>query len=105
MVHDLERRVRGGDPDSAWEAAMSVADFDVADLEGWVGSYARTYGPVTDDQIVRAYRRSGGKLTPQRVRTAREALVHPKRGWPTLAAHPVDGLSDLGNRARRWVAI
>ena len=38
-------------------------------------------------------------------RAARESLVHPKRARPRLAAHPVDGRSDLGNRARRWVAI
>jgi len=98
---DLERRVRSRDPESSWAvaaitpgAAKSVCDFILAALTA--------AGPLTDDELYARYHAAGGRRTAQRVRTAREELVHPKEGKPQIRQAAAIGVSAAGNAARRW---
>ena len=100
---DLERRVRSTDAESSWSAA-AISHAGAGELRAWVLRYVAALGPVTDDQIYAAYQAAGGRRTPQRLRTARMELVHPKHGSPKLQEHPIVGTSALGHPARQWVA-
>lgn len=99
---DLERRVRSRDPESSWKAAR-ITRGQADTIRAFVVDHLRTHGPQTDDQIFAAYQLAGGKRTPQRLRTARAEMVHPKWGEPQVRAHTEPGLSNFGNTAQKWV--
>lgn len=99
---DLERRVRERDPESSWAAAQ-ITPGQATVLKDTILAIIGDIGPATDDAIFADYRRRGGRRTGQRVRTARAELSHPKTGAPLIVEDNVTGLSDAGNRARRWV--
>jgi hypothetical protein len=99
---DLERRVRSREAETSWQAAAISAP-DVQSVRTCVLQILGRGRPMTDDEIYAAYRDAGGKRTPQRIRTAREALTHPKEGTPLVKEHIAIGTSQYGNPARRWV--
>ena len=99
-TEDLERRVRSNDPDTSWlaaaiapESAQSVRDFIELFLARRPGS--------TDEQIFEAYDASGGRRTPQRVRTARAELSNPKHGQPVIRATGT-GVTANGGATQEW---
>jgi hypothetical protein len=101
---DLERAVRSRDPESSWEAAR-ITRSQSDTIKAFIREHLRKHGPQTDDQIFADYQLAGGNRTPQRLRTARAALVHPKWGEPQVREHPEPGVSNFGNTARKWVLI
>jgi hypothetical protein len=99
---DLERRVHSHDAETSWQAA-AISAADVKSVRIFVLQLLGRGRPLTDDEIYAAYRAAGGRRTPQRVRTVRESLTHPKEGLPLVKEHITIGISQFGNPARRWV--
>jgi hypothetical protein len=60
-------------------------------------------GPLTDDDLAHRYlsEQRTPMVTPQRLRTARSALVRIGR----VKATPEPGLSQYGNPSTRWAAV
>jgi hypothetical protein len=99
---DLERRVRSREAETSWEAAAISAEA-AGSVRDFVLHALALGKPLTDDEIFAMYRAAGGTRTPQRVRTAREELTHPKVGDPLVKEHTVIGVSNFGNASRKWV--
>jgi hypothetical protein len=99
---DLERRVRSREAETSWQAA-AISQLNVESVRTSVIQILGCGRPMTDDEIYAQYRDAGGKRTPQRIRTAREALTHPKEGLPLVKEHIAIGISQYGNPARQWV--
>lgn len=97
---DLERRVRSNDPDTSWVAA-SIAPESAAAVRDFIEIWLARNPGSTDDAIYSAYRRSGGKRSPQRVRTARAELSNPRVGAPRIHTTGI-GLSDAGGKSQEW---
>ena len=100
---DLERRARSRDPETSW-ASAAIPREDSSELSAWI-LLVLAHGPLTDDELYAQYIDAGGKRTPQRLRTEREALVHPKRGEPLVRAAALRGRSRLGNPCSRWELV
>ncbi|MCU1598542.1 MAG: hypothetical protein JWQ47_2281 [Glaciihabitans sp.] len=99
---DLERRVRSREAETSWQAA-AISTADVKSVRAFVLQLLGRGRPLTDDEIYAVYRDAGGRRTPQRLRTAREELTHPKEGLPLVKEHVRIGTSQFGNPARQWV--
>jgi hypothetical protein len=99
---DLERRVRSHEAETSW-AAAAISAATAVSIRDYVLQLLALGRPLTDDEIYARYRAAGGTRTPQRLRTAREELVHPKHGQPLVKEHVTVGTSQFGNPARRWV--
>jgi hypothetical protein len=99
---DLERRVRSREAETSWQAA-TISAADVKSVRAFVLQLLGRGRPLTDDEIYAAYRDAGGRRTPQRLRTAREELTHPKEGPHLVKEHISIGTSQFGNPARQWV--
>jgi hypothetical protein len=98
---DLERRVRAHDAETSWQAA-AISRPDAKSVRDFVLHQLTLGRPLTDDELYAEYCDAGGKRTPQRLRTAREELTHPKAGPPLVREHTTQGLSMYGNAARKW---
>lgn len=86
------------------EAELSIAAEVKARVEVVIVDILRRIGAATDDQIIAIYNSrtehypNVPRVTEQRVRTARAAMV--RRG--VVGADPVAGVSKHGNAATRW---
>ena len=101
---NLERRVRSNDPDTSW-AAAEIAPEQSTQVRDFIVLFLARKPASTDDQIYAAYKASGGRRTPQRVRTARAELSHPKTGLPTVRVAAVIGRTAIGGSCRTWELI
>lgn len=101
---DLERKVRSRDPETSWRAAR-ISKRQQGEVKDFIVLILARRGPLTDDAIYRAYRASGGRRTPQRVRTARAELVNPKYGDPQVQLSAVVGLSEAGGPSQTWEVV
>ena len=88
-------RARRNGPETSFEAADSNR---VATSIAAVFDTLTEYGPHTDERLVARMHDLGHPFTPQRIRTARAALV--KDG--TVYASSRDGRTVTGRRARVW---
>ena len=102
-AYDLERAVRSRDPEPSWEAA-AITPEQASEVADFITLFLARKPGSTDDEIFAAYKNSGGRRTPQRIRTAREGLVHPKHGDPTIRVAGI-GTSAAGGSCRTWELI
>lgn len=96
----LERRVRSKDPATSWHAAV-IDGAESIKVREWVELFLTRAPGSTDDEIFAAYKRSGGRRTAQRVRTARAELSNPVTGEPRVTPVGV-GVSANGSPAQKW---
>ena len=102
-TEDLERSVRSNDPDPSWVAA-AIAPDEKSAVRDYIVLFLARKPASTDDEIFAAYHQSGGRRTPQRVRTARQELSSPKTGDPLIETAGI-GASASGGPARTWKLV
>lgn len=97
---------RAGDPDTSYEAARKAA-MGASRVRPVILELVQKYGPLTQAELVRRYQ---GQIimdpdTPRAsdsgIRTRLRELVRAD----LVVRDDVDGLSDYGNAARRWIAL
>lgn len=97
-------RPMGLDSGTSIEAAVAASPTIRAHVQATIVTLLKEYGPLTDEEIVERYLARAGShpfvplVTPQRIRTARHALVLDGQVHDTQAL----GFSRLGHRATVW---
>lgn len=97
MSASLETTVRSRDPESSYEAAVSISPDVLNELESFVMVSLREF-PKADHELVVDARSAGFRVTPQRVRTVRKYLELAGFVEATGFFH----LTDTGRRAQVW---
>ncbi|HEY4267243.1 MAG TPA: hypothetical protein VGM94_03530 [Galbitalea sp.] len=105
-VRDLERKVRTNSAETEWAAGASMKRSAEDELREAIYQILLSRGPLTDEEIARYYYQAGGKLTPQRIRTARAALTHvTPSSLPIVQSAGRNGISATGRSMQKWRAI
>lgn len=98
MISNLERYARSRDADTSWDAAASISEDTLNELESFVMVSLREF-PKADHELVADARSAGFGVTPQRVRTVRNGLV--LAGF--VEASGLFHLTETGRRAQVWM--